>query len=270
MINLNEIDKILITSKEEFYSFVREITQNNLSKSPIVGFDIETNGENFPNTLLAGFSLYEKNSKKACYVPLNHISRNILLEDIREPLKEIFNQCTLVTHGGAYDVLIMNKLGFNFYKIQDTYIIGNLLQFQNLGLKDLILEFGLVKYTEVVTYKKLMSILGFSEDQFDFTKIDIHSSKESFNYAINDSIFTLELYEILLKKYHALIGNSILADSNLEAQFNTLLLLTESSAKGYHIDTRFLTNFIDLYGREFDENETILLGEVRNTLGWEG
>lgn len=268
MIDLNGIDKKLILEGEEFNSFVQDIIKNSLDLK--VGFDIETNGKDFPNILIAGFSLYEKTINKACYVPLNHRSgKNISLEEIRYSLQEIFNTCTLITHGGVYDILIMNLLGFKFYNIRDTYIISNLLQFQNLGLKDLILEFGLARYTEVMTYKKLMSILNFPEDHFDFTDIDIHNSKEAFDYAIKDPIFTLWLFEVIYEKYCNLIGNSILADSNLRAQSDTMIFLTDSSAKGYDIDTKFLKDFIEIYGIEFDKNETILLKEVRNILGWE-
>jgi len=274
MINLSSINKSLITSKNDFNSWAGEILElSKVQGGSTLGFDIETNGKIFPDTELAGFSLYSRTLSKACYVPIHHIettiSYNVFLSDIKSSLQLLFDTSLITVHNGVYDFLLMNKLGYKFNKVFCTYTLANMLQFINLGLKELSLEFGLIKYNEVMTYLKLMGLLGFPEDHYDFSDIDITSSKEAFDYAVNDSIFVVHLAEILFNKYYELIGNGNLVRFNLDSQFNTMLLLAETStSKGYYVDKNYLDVFIKQFGTELESKEKELMDKVRTFMGW--
>jgi len=274
MINLSSINKSLITSKNDFNSWAEEILElSKVQGGSTLGFDIETNGKIFPDTELAGFSLYNRTLSKACYVPIHHIESNkpynVFLSDIKSSLQLLFDTSLITVHNGVYDFLLMNKLGYKFNKVFCTYTLANMLQFINLGLKELSLEFGLIKYNEVMTYLKLMGLLGFPEDHYDFSAIDITSSREAFDYAVNDSIFVVHLAEILFNKYYELIGNGNLVRFNLDSQFNTMLLLAETStSKGYYVDKNYLDVFIKQFGTELESKEKELMDKVRTFMGW--
>ena len=271
MIDISKIEKRLIFSDQDFKDWFGEVIE--FQEEP-VGFDIETNGENFPKTELAGFSLYSRQFNKVCYIPINHEENAgevggeycLCIEEIRDNVQKIFNKCAMVAHYGVYDFILMNKLGFKFYEAIDSCLLATALQFQNLSLKDLALEFGLVKYTDVISYKKLMNKLGFPEDHVDFTKVNIFKSGEAFNYAINDSIFTFHLAEILYQKYMDSIGPT--AISNIMAQTNSMLLLCESSAKGFYADQNQLNNFIEGYEIEVGALDLKLKSQIRKIMGW--
>lgn len=270
MLDLSKIEKTLITSKKVFSEWSEALVvdcENNL-----VGFDVETNGEDFPKTELAGFSMYHHRLGKACYVPINHYQiqqeYNVPMEQIRDFLQEIFSKHTLVTHAGAYDFALMSKLGFKFFNAIDSYLIAVALQCMNLGLKELVLEFGVAKFQDVITYKRLMSVLGFPEDHVNFSVVDVQMCPQAFNYAVNDSIFAYHLAEILYGKYLEYIKPGC-GNWSLQAQFDTMLFLAESSATGYFVNGAYLDQFITEYGAELKKFETELMGQVRKEMGWE-
>jgi hypothetical protein len=162
----------------------------------------------------------------------------------------------------------MSKLGFKFYQAIDSMLIAIALQFRNLGLKELVLEYGLAKYTEVVTFRRLMSKLGYPEDHNDFSVIDLVVSPEAFDYAVHDPIFSYELGKVLYGQYENLIGSGF-AGLNIQAQVNTMLLLCESSAKGSYINKEYLNDFIKQYGGELKKFEDSLMAQVRKEMGWD-
>lgn len=265
MIDLKSINKTLITSVDMFNKWVDPHLGH---MSELIGFDIETDGVDFPKTKLAGFSLFSPLGKKACYVPINHVGGyNVLLEAIREKLQILFIYNTLVAHNGSYDCLIMSKLGFKFYNVIDSILISIALQFRNLGLKELVLEYGLAKYQDVTGFKKLMNKLGFPEDHSDFSVIDLLNNPEAVDYAVNDAIFAYYLAEILYAQYENHVGRAT-AGLNLLAQFDTMLLLSESGSKGVGIDKSYLDSFIKQYGGELKDLETKLMNQVRKEMGW--
>lgn len=272
MIDLSQINRVLITSSSCFKEWFN-IVKCGEDKSDFLGFDIETDGVKFPNTKLAGFSLYYKPFKMACYVPVEHreddIKYCVALEDIKEELQYLFSNYYITVHNGAYDVLLMNQKGFNFETLFDTYILSNYLQFMNTGLKDLVLEFGLASFRDVITFRKLMLNLNLSGDSVDFSSINIRECKDAFDYAINDSIFVSYLAGELCLKYANLIGDPNYAFDNFKAQINTLLLLNMSSARGYYIDREILNSFVDQFQIELAEKEKVLMNKVRDLMGWE-
>lgn len=268
MLDLSKIQKTLITSQSEFFNWFENLFQY---QTNLLGFDIETNGEDFPKTELAGFSVYNYRLGEACYVPIDHYQIEkeycISLEKIKVGMQKIFDKHTLVTHGGAYDFLLLNKLGFRFENAIDSYLIAVALQFQNLGLKELVLEFGIAKFQDVITFKGLMSKLGFPENYVDFSKIDVQMNKDAFNYAVNDSIFAYHLAEILYGRYMEYIKGDH-STSIMQAQVDTMLLLSESSAVGYCVNEGFLNQFIENYGTELKTFENDLMNQVRKEMGW--
>lgn len=267
MIDFSQIQKILITSEDMFFEWVKPYIDNNFE---LIGFDIETNGEDFPRTQLAGFSLYSWVNSRACYVPINHVYGTPLvsLDKIRDKLQCLFTTKILITHGGAYDFLNMNKLGFKFYNVIDSLLIAIAMQFKNLGLKELSLEYGLARYQEIITFEKLMNKLGFPDGTVDFTLVNVAESKEAFEYAVKDSIFTYHLAKLLYTQYENHVGTDV-AGSILKAQTDTMLLLCESSSKGILMDKVFLEFFIKQYGGELRDLEIDLMDRVRKAMGWD-
>lgn len=267
--DLGTVQKRFIMSNMDFNIWLGDTLSN--TNQDIIGFDVETNGEPFPKTKLAGFSLYHRRLQKVCYIPIDHawneVDYNLLIVEVKDTLQKVFDKSLIITHGGAYDFLLMNQLGFKFYNVMDSMLMAIALQFQNFGLKDLVLEFGVAKFNEVISFKKLMEELGFPEKHSDFTKIDIFSSRKAFDYAVKDSIWTVELAEILYNRYIEYIGTTT-AGWNLQAQTDTMLLLCESAARGYNIDQDFLNDFIVTYEEELGGLEYRLMNQVRKEMGW--
>lgn len=281
-IDLPSIKKTLVQSEEQAIHLLQSLP-------PVVdvGFDTEGTGLNHPDCQMVGMSFYARETKEAFYVPLAH---NEGLKTSNVPwtpalaiaVQNAFNLNRMVMHSGGYDQPFFTRRGLNFRKTADTYILGNLLQAQNVGLKDLILEYGLVSFKDVISYKRLiMTCLNVQESQiaaltkddnlqdfWSFAQIDVAEHKLALDYVCNDAIFVCHLNAVLEDEYRQLVGSNEEADRILEVQYNAARFLHAKSSPGFVIEPTKLNTFITQYSSEVEQQEKDLRESIRQAMGW--
>lgn len=148
------------------------------NKSPVCSFDTETSSLDFLDMELVGFSLC--NGTAACYV----------ICDIDFGLYDIFIEeiDLLIMHNAVFDLKVLHKYGIEPKKIFCTLTAMKLLD-ENRGKG---------KYT----LKELAHVeLGVPREQiksFEEAQAFGYQSDEFYNYGMDDSIWTYQLYELQL------------------------------------------------------------------------
>lgn len=174
--------KSIFTTLSAFKEWVERLqTQNKLSK---VAFDTELDdGLVWDKMKLNGLSVC--NGEEACYFDIS----NLELSSVSIYLRQLFLSFEkLIAHNIPYDLKVLNR--FNIvspkeitHKIFDTMTAAHLIDENGpKGLKDLVLVHGIAKNNEVKTWKQISKYST--------------SSKEFYDYAINDAIWTWQLHEI--------------------------------------------------------------------------
>ena len=158
--------KTVITNYSNFCDWLKK------NKQPIMGFDAETTSLSYLDMECMGFSL--ATDKAACYVipdnPGNLIDYFTGLQGI-----------TLVMHNAVFDLKVLHKYGYEPEKIFCT-LTGAKLCDENrshYNLKDLAIEWLKVPTNEVKRYEEVCTNT---------------ESKEFYDYAMNDAIWTYQLY----------------------------------------------------------------------------
>jgi len=207
MIDPKEFKVQLITSEDCFRRFAQMVLESGYYSD---GVDTETNGWDFTTDSMAGFSLSSHVLLKTVYVPLDHDCLSLDLAEILPSLQAILDKCEIIFHGSTYDMLFLCRQGLKFKRTKCTYILANMMQARNGGLKDLVLEYGLVNFRDVITYidliKKVFNLgdtiikkLQKKEDdqmklQYSFGKIDLIEYPEAVEYACNDAVWAEAIY----------------------------------------------------------------------------
>lgn len=282
MSNLSEVTRVLITDPAVLQAFVESILADS---DEYVGLDIESTGLNYPLAQIAGFSLYSRNLKQAAYIPLAHeAGDNCPTPPAVALLQRLADSKIIVIQGGHMDLTFLHRLGVTFSEIRCTLTLSNMLQAQSAGLKEQVLEYGLVNFRDVLSYKALMMIVkGLSVEQIDtllgrrkiedvwsFAAINMQEHPRAVTYACDDSIWVRELLDVLEQEHDELVGDATNAALIRQANNDTTVLLAQDSAKGYIISQDELTDFINTYTREVDAEEADLLDQVCTAMGWEG
>ena len=160
----------------------------------VVAIDCETDSINAIEAKIVGFSMSVENSK-ACYVPLNHISKDFVQIDQNlfvEIIKKILEDESILKIGQniKFDYIILKNLGINIKNMDDTmlmsYVLRSGLRGHNLDELSLdFLSYSTQKFAEVAIVEK-------KKVTFDYVDVKI-----AMNYAAEDSDVTFRLWEIL-------------------------------------------------------------------------
>lgn len=275
-IDLTAIPRELATSVEQVQTFINAILE---AQPDDVGFDTEASGLEYPEVEIAGFSLFSKPLQRSMYVPLAHPTGNLPFAELLPDLQRLADARTLVAHGWPTDGPIMIRMGLHLGNIACTLSLSNTLQAQNAGLKDQVLEYHLVDYRQVKTYKQvLIEGKGIHPAELEkakdgdpiwaFNTIDVTKSPLSVEYACNDAIWCRYLLDTLVEEHDELVGNAEQAAFIRWSNDQTTALLSESAAEGYLADPAILQKYITDREAAIAQEEADLMQKIRIAMKW--
>lgn len=195
-----------------------------------LSFDVETDGLPYPQMTLYGISFCD--GKRACYINLYN---NPNTDNIISRLKLILaKQELMIAHNAIYDMLVFNEYGLYFptTTYYCTMVADHLLdETRPHGLKYLAQE-----------------LLNHDTQHFEDVVKHGYTSKEFFQYALNDAVWT---YELAIYQKSELIRLELMPLMKLECQFQHVLLEMHSS--GVTVDLpRIEQTLQELYKAEVD------------------
>lgn len=241
-----------------------------------VAIDCETSGLEYPAAELRSAQLYFPHTKVAVYVKLGPEAADGVMSyaDFAAVLNEFAPTTTFYYYNASFDLRFLIREGVIFYEIRDGAIINTALQHGTLKLKHLVAELGLVPFSEIMTWTKLVQLAkdrGFvrqdAGDDIDFELLE-KNLPEAIDYALDDPVYTWLVYQPLYDQYVTNFANPQECDTVLRWQFDTQLLLAHSEAEGYEIDLPQLEHAVELKGIEYDAEEESIRQECKSILGW--
>ncbi|MDC1047184.1 DNA polymerase I [Alphaproteobacteria bacterium] len=209
-----------------------------IKKTGYFAIDTETNSLNIEEANLVGVSI-AVNENSAYYIPINHknlADNKRLNEQINETqliklLQPICNDPSIIKigHNIKYDLRILEKYGLKLKSIADTmllsYAIDNGITKHNMDdLAYLHFNHTNIKFKELVGSGK-------KEITFDFVEIS-----KALNYAAEDALITLKLYNFLNNRIKNEKGNFIYSEIDLPL-INALALIEKNGIK---VDIKYL------------------------------
>lgn len=254
---------ILLNDEKELLNTIESIPND-----AIVAFDTETTGLDVRGAKLVGFSFsYEKT--KAYYVPISHnylgVPEQISLECAKKAIS-LLNKTKLVLQNFKYDyAIVKNCLGLELNLYADTMIMAWMLDTSSkIGL-----DFLAEKYFD----HKMISFKQTVKKGEDFSNVDIF---EACNYAAEDALFTLKIYNKLVEEFKKYECEHLLKIAH-EFEFDFIYVLAEMENNGIKVDIEKLkelkqvnsehiqkltTKIYELAQTEFNINSPKQLGAI--------
>ena len=247
---------LLISSDEELDKLNSAIKQKGLC-----AIDTETNSLNIEDAELVGVSI-AINEDSAYYIPINHkdLKDNKKVKDqIKEAtlikfLKLICNDKSIlkIGHNIKYDLRILDKYDVKCNSIADTmllsYAIDNGVTKHNMDdLAYLHLNHSNIKFKELV---------GSGKKEITFDYVEINKALE---YAAEDALITLKLYNFLNKKVKTQKNNFVYNEIDLPL-VNTLSQIEKNGIK-------INTNYLNELSKEFEKESLILENKIFKLAG---
>ena len=261
---------ITINDISQFTKVIEEI-----NKVGLVAIDTETNSLDIEKAELVGVSL-SYNEDNAYYIPINHknietgrkVKNQLSEKEVLNKIKLICSNSTILKIGQnlKYDIRILKKYGVDFFSFDDTMLLSYALDngFTRHGIDDLAyrhLNHSTIKFKDLVGSGK-------KKVTFDYVAIE-----EATNYAAEDALITLKLYNQLKPR---LISEK---SSSVYEKIDKPLILVLSSMEelGIKVNQKYLgilsKEFLDeakkiekqiynITGREFNIGSPKQLGEI--------
>jgi len=194
--------------------------------------DTETNSLNIEEAILVGISVAVEDDS-AYYIPINHknlINNKRIKEQINEAeliksFKMIFDDPSIlkIGHNFKFDIRILEKYSLNITSIADTmllsYAIDNGITKHNMDdLAYLHFQHTNIKFKELVGSGK-------KEITFDYVEI-----KKALEYAAEDALITLKLFNLLNKRIKNEKSNFVYTEIDLPL-INVLSLIEKNGIK---------------------------------------
>lgn len=216
--------KSFLTTEKEFKNWF----QQNFKTTLVL--DVETDGLRL-GCELKGFSLCS--GKSACYVNLDNNSEfDKILNILRIYLEK--ETILLIGHNLSFDLRVLKECGITYTgKIYDTQVASHLLnENKSCALKEIVKRKKFKDYKDAIEFKEAV--------------VDGYSSKRFLNYAINDSMWTWDLYELT---------KPLLTKQGLDKLFYSIELpfqfvLVDMYLNGVKIDTKKLQKFDNILTKE--------------------
>jgi DNA polymerase I len=258
IVEIKKIDNkyFLINNTEELNKLITLI-----KKTGYFAIDTETNSLNIEEANLVGVSI-AVNENLAYYIPINHrnlednkrLNKQIKETELVKLLKPIFNDSSIlkIGHNIKYDLRILEKYGLKLISIADTmllsYAIDNGITKHNMDdLAYLHFNHTNIKFKELVG-------AGKKEITFDFVEIS-----KALDYAAEDALITLKLYNLLNNRIKNEKGNFVYSDIDLPL-INTLALIEKNGIK---VDTKYLNQL----STEFQRDSLVLEKKIYKFVG---
>jgi DNA polymerase I len=232
-----------------------------IKKTGYFAIDTETNSLNIEEANLVGVSI-AVNENSAYYIPINH--KNLednkrLNEQIKETeliklLHPICNDSSIlkIGHNIKYDLRILEKYGLKLISIADTmllsYAIDNGITKHNMDdLAYLHFNHSNIKFKELVGSGK-------KEITFDFVEIS-----KALDYAAEDALITLKLYNLLNNRTKNEKGNFVYSEIDLPL----IYVLSSIEKNGIKVDTKYLNQLSE----EFQKESSVLEKKIYKFAG---
>ena len=261
---------ITINDISQFTKVIEEI-----NKVGLVAIDTETNSLDIEKAELVGVSL-SYNEDNAYYIPINH--KNIATDrKVKNQLseKEVLNKIKLICSNSTilkigqnlkYDIRVLKKYGVDFFSFDDTMLLSYALDngFTRHGIDDLAyrhLNHSTIKFKDLVGSGK-------KKVTFDYVTIE-----EATNYAAEDALITLKLYNQLKPRIISEKSSSVYEKIDKPL----ILVLSSMEELGIKVNQKYLgilsKEFLDeakkiekqiynITGREFNIGSPKQLGEI--------
>ena len=256
-----EIKKIdnkyfLINNSEELHKLISLI-----KKTGYFAIDTETNSLNIEEANLVGISI-AVNENSAYYIPINHknlednkrLKEQIKESEIIKLLQPICNDPSIlkIGHNIKYDLRILEKYGLKLTSIADTmllsYAIDNGVTKHNMDdLAYLHFNHTNIKFKELVGSGK-------KEITFDFVEIS-----KALDYAAEDALITLKLYEFLNNRVKNEKGNFVYSEIDLPL----ISVLSSIEKNGIKVNTKYLNQLSE----EFQKDSLVLEKKIYKFAG---
>ena len=261
---------ITINDISQFAKVIEEI-----NKVGLVAIDTETNSLDIEKAELVGVSL-SYNEDKAYYIPINHknietgrkVKNQLSEKEVLNKIKLICSNSTILKIGQnlKYDIRVLQKYDVEFFSFDDTMLLSYALDngLTRHGMDELAyrhLNHSTIKFKDLVGSGK-------KQVTFDYVTIE-----EATNYAAEDALITLKLYNQLKPR---LISEK---RSGVYEKIDKPLILVLSSMEelGIKVNQKYLgilsKQFLDeskkiekkiynITGREFNIGSPKQLGEI--------
>jgi DNA polymerase-1 len=256
-----EIKKIdnkyfLINNSEDLHKLISLI-----KKTGYFAIDTETNSLNIEEANLVGVSI-AVNENSAYYIPINHknlednkrLKEQIKESEIIKLLQPICNDPSIlkIGHNIKYDLRILEKYGLKLTSIADTmllsYAIDNGVTKHNMDdLAYLHFNHTNIKFKELVGSGK-------KEITFDFVEIS-----KALDYAAEDALITLKLYEFLNNRVKNEKGNFVYSEIDLPL----ISVLSSIEKNGIKVNTKYLNQLSE----EFQKDSLVLEKKIYKFAG---
>jgi len=256
-----EIKKIdnkyfLINNSEELHKLISLI-----KKTGYFAIDTETNSLNIEEADLVGVSI-AVNEGSAYYIPINHknlennkrLKEQIKESEIIKLLQPICNDPSIlkIGHNIKYDLRILEKCGLKLTTIADTmllsYAIDNGITKHNIDdLAYLHFNHTNIKFKELVGSGK-------KEITFDFVEIS-----KALDYAAEDALITLRLYNFLNNRVKKEKGNFVYSEIDLPL----IKVLSSIEKNGIKVNTKYLNQLSE----EFQKDSLVLEKKIYKFAG---
>jgi DNA polymerase I len=246
----------LINNSQDLHKLITLI-----KKTGYFAIDTETNSLNIEEANLVGVSI-AVNENTAYYIPINHkklednkrLNSQIKETELIKLLKPICNDPSIIKigHNIKYDLRILEKYGLKLISIADTmllsYAIDNGITKHNMDdLAYLHFNHSNIKFKELVGSGK-------KEITFDFVEIS-----KALDYAAEDALITLKLYNFLNNRIKNEKGNFVYSEIDLPL----INVLSSIEKNGIKVDTKYLNKL----GEEFQKDSLVLEKKIYKFAG---
>jgi len=234
---------------------------SNIKKTGYFAIDTETNSLNIEEADLVGISI-AVNEDSAYYIPINHknlennkrLNEQIKKSEIIKLLQPICNDPSIlkIGHNIKYDLRILEKCGLKLTTIADTmllsYAIDNGITKHNMDdLAYLHFNHTNIKFKELVGSGK-------KEITFDFVEIS-----KALDYAAEDALITLKLYNFLNNRVKKEKGNFVYSEIDLPL----INVLSSIEKNGIKVNTKYLNKLSE----EFQKDSLLLEKKIYKFAG---
>ncbi len=232
-----------------------------IKKTGYFAIDTETNSLNIEEANLVGVSI-AVNENSAYYIPINHknlednkrVKEQIKESEIIKLLEPICNDPSIlkIGHNIKYDLRILEKYGLKLTSIADTmllsYAVDNGVTKHNMDdLAYLHFNHTNIKFKELVGSGK-------KEITFDFVEIS-----KALDYAAEDALITLKLYEFLNNRVKNEKGNFVYSEIDLPL----ISVLSSIEKNGIKVNTKYLNQLSE----EFKKDSLVLEKKIYKLAG---
>ena len=232
-----------------------------IKKTGYLAIDTETNSLNIEEANLVGVSI-AVNENSAYYIPINHknlednkiVNSQIKETELIKLLKPICNDPSIlkIGHNIKYDLRILEKYDLKLISIADTmllsYAIDNGITKHNMDdLAYLHFNHTNIKFKELVGSGK-------KEITFDFVEIS-----KALDYAAEDALITLKLYNFLNNRIKNEKGNFVYSEIDLPL----INVLSSIEKNGIKVNTKYLNQLSE----EFQKDSSVLEKKIYKFAG---